>query len=110
MDDLDITALFANLWDNAIEACNKIKAENRFINIDMKKVNAFVVLSLVNSFNGIVHGKGEYIQSTKKQHNGVGLTIIRATVEKYDGVFTTKYDKDIFRSEITIPIPTESTE
>lgn len=105
MDDLDITAIFSNLWDNAIEACSKIEIKSRFINFNMEKVNDFIVLSVENSYEGKVIGKNEKILSTKKNHNGIGLGIIKSTVEKYNGVFKTKYDKNVFRSEITIPIP-----
>lgn len=43
--------------------------------------------------------------STKKQHNGVGLSSISTSVDKYDGFFSAKESGNIFKSEITIPIP-----
>lgn len=104
MDDFDVTAIFANLWDNAIEACDKIEESNRFIEFNMKKINDFIVLNVENSFNGKVIKKSENLLSTKADHNGVGLTIIKSTVEKYNGIFSTKYNDDVFRTEITIPI------
>ena len=42
VNDLDLTAIFANLWDNAIEACQKIKVEDRFIRILIGRVNVFL--------------------------------------------------------------------
>ena len=36
---------------------------------------------------------------------GLGLSILRSTVEKYDGLLVTEQNNFIFLVEITIPIP-----
>ena len=76
VNDLDLTAIFANLWDNAIEACQKIKVEDRFIRILIGRVNDFYVIYFENSFNGYVKKRFDNIISTKESHKGVGLSII----------------------------------
>jgi len=104
IDDLDITAIFANLWDNAIEACEKVES-NKYIKFSLSRYNGFILIDLENSFDGICEKIGNKFKSTKKQHNGVGLSSIYASVEKYNGLFSVKDDKNFFKSEITIPIP-----
>lgn len=54
LNDLDITALFANLWDNAIEACAKLAPDRRHILFVMQKVNGFLVINMENPFDSVV--------------------------------------------------------
>lgn len=105
MNDLDITAIFANLWDNAIEACEKVDPEKRFVDLELKKVNGFVLINVQNSFDNNLKKRKNKIMSTKENHIGVGLSIIDRTIKKYDGLFVTETNDGLFKSEITIPIP-----
>lgn len=104
IDDLDITAIFANLWDNAIEACERVD-NGKYIKFSLSRYHGFLIIDLENSSDGICEKVGNKLKSTKKQHNGVGLSSIYASVEKYDGLFSVNADGNIFKSEITIPIP-----
>lgn len=52
IDDLDITAIFANLWDNAIEACARVE-NNKYIKFSLSRYNGFLLIDLENSFDGI---------------------------------------------------------
>ena len=104
MEDIDITAIFANLWDNAIEACRKVESDKRFINIIIGKINDFIVICFENSFNGKILKRDDMILSTKKEHEGVGISIITAAVKKYDGFMNFEGDTDTFKIKIMIPI------
>lgn len=103
VDDLDITAIFANLWDNAIEACNKVTGE-KYIEMSITRVNDFILINIENSFNGILKTENKNLLSTKQNHSGVGLKSVKFSVEKYEGVFMTNYNSKSFRAEITFPI------
>lgn len=103
ISDLDITALFANIWDNAIEACCKIDEENRFIEFLMKKVNGFILITVKNSFDGNIKTDNEHFISTKNNHVGVGLSIIKSISEKYNGLFVEEHTASEFKIEITLP-------
>lgn len=99
--DFDITAIFANLWDNAIEACDKVN-EGKYIVMDISRRNDFLLINIENSYNGkIIRGKDGYT-STKPDHDGMGLKSVRLVIEKYDGVFMTSYNAVAFRAEITL--------
>lgn len=104
IQDIDITAIFSNLWDNAIEACLNTKRDERFISIIIGRVNDFIVISFENSFDGIIRQNGKVILSTKEKHEGLGLSIVRSSVEKYHGTLTTKYNQNVFKVEILIPL------
>ena len=103
MDDLDITAIFANLWDNAIEACRKLN-NDRYIKMKMGIVNNYIFVSIENSCDGNLFPDGKYFLSTKENHKGMGISSIKMSVEKYNGYFSTESFGNCFRSNITIPV------
>lgn len=103
--DIDITAIFANLWDNAIEACRKLNIDDRYIKVSMSKINGFIIINVENSYDGKLKERKNKLLSTKNNHDGVGVNIVQSTVEKYNGVFSIKHTDNIFKAEITIPIP-----
>lgn len=99
--DFDITAIFANLWDNAIEACDKV-TEGKYIAMDISRRNDFLLINIENSYNGVIIKNKDVYTSTKPDHDGVGLKSVQLVVEKYDGVFMTSYNAVAFRAEITL--------
>ena len=107
ISDLDITAIFANLWDNAIEACIEIDEKDRRIDFFMRKVNGFIIINMENSYSNrtaLYDNSGKPI-SSKKNHMGLGLSIVESTVKKYNGFFhICKDKKNLFVVELTIPI------
>lgn len=103
IDDLDITAIFANLWDNAIEACRKLTNE-KYIKMKMGIVNNYIFVSMENSCDGNLLPDGKYFLSTKDNHKGMGISSIKMSVEKYNGYFSMESFGNFFRSNITIPI------
>lgn len=102
--DYDLIGIFANLWDNAIEACRKANNE-RFIRVTIKKINGFAAISFENSSGGKYRIKDGKILSTKSGHDGLGMTIIETAVQKHGGIMITDAENNVFRTEITIPMP-----
>lgn len=106
MEDPDITGIFANLWDNAIEACENIEPKKRKIFFVMNKVNGFIIVNMENTYNSDEYNKmrENSLNTTKENHMGVGLSVIKKTVEKYDGLFNVIPNEKKFVVEITMPI------
>lgn len=104
ISDIDITAIFANLWDNAIEACRKLEPSKRFINIIIGRVNDFAVINFENAFDGNINERDGKLLSTKEQHEGVGVSIIKSSVEKYRGTLVIEHDENIFKAKALIPL------
>lgn len=106
MEDLDITGIFANLWDNAIEACEKMEPKKRKILFMMNKVNGFIIVNMENTYNNDEYNQmcENSLSTTKENHMGVGLSVIKKTVEKYDGLFNIIPNEKKFVVEITMPI------
>lgn len=103
ISDVDITAIFANLWDNAIDACRKVDREERFINVTIGENNGFILICFENSYNGIIKKENSKIKSVKKDHTGWGLSILKTRAEQYNGMFFTEYDEKVFKARLMIP-------
>lgn len=85
MKDEDVSVIFSNAIMNAIEACEKLNAGPKKIQIKAGANREDVMLYIKNSVS-TERSKGRFAtdKSDKKSH-GIGLTSIRETVEKYDG-------------------------
>lgn len=103
MRDMDITSIFANLWDNAIEACERSVIKH--ITVSMEQRGGFILINFKNTYDGKVIKSSKGFKSTKDGHRGVGLTIIRGTVEKYGGLLNMEAGSTDFSVEITLPVP-----
>lgn len=103
IETADITSIFANLWDNAIEGCKSSGVSNKTILFKMCKIGNFIYVDMSNSFNGnLKMSKGKII-SSKKNHKGLGLISIQMSVEKYGGFIINEQNGNEFLSEVVIP-------
>lgn len=103
MADVDITALFANLWDNAIEANATVPIEDRYINMSLLENRGFLLLQFVNPFHTPIIEENGRMKTTKNKHEGLGISIIQQTVERYGGNVQIQHSDGVFRVEIVIP-------
>lgn len=105
---IDITSIFSNLIDNAIEACNNIndKDISRYITIKSTFIKGYYVIRCENSKMNKVIVKNNKIFTTKKDKffHGLGLENIKSSVKKYDGELKIKNDDYKFIASIYIPI------
>ena len=62
---MDITTIFANLLDNAIEAIGSEGQEPRFLKISVKEAKNFLIIHVANSMGNM--------QKQEKKHEGLGL-------------------------------------
>ncbi|CEJ73656.1 two-component sensor histidine kinase [[Clostridium] sordellii] len=105
---IDITSIFSNLIDNAIEACNNIndKDISRYITIKSTFIKGYYVIRCENSKMNKVILKNNKIFTTKKDKffHGLGLENIKSSVKKYDGELKIKNNDYKFIASIYIPI------
>ncbi|WP_261291653.1 sensor histidine kinase [Paraclostridium sordellii] len=105
---IDITSIFSNLIDNAIEACNNIndKDISRYITIKSTFIKGYYVIRCENSKMNKIIVKNNKIFTTKKDKffHGLGLENIKSSVKKYDGELKIKNDDYKFIASIYIPI------
>ena len=77
-------ALFGNLLDNAIEACETLKEENRWIRLTIRKSHQLLMIKIENSIRGNRAGEEKPSKSRTGLH-GYGLKSIRQIVEQHGG-------------------------
>jgi|GEM_PF-3823295 len=97
IEDIDLTAIFANLLDNAIEACRRIAYDTeRKISVRVRKQNDFVKIIIENSSLPPLLNKNGEILSSKAKHRGIGMRSARQAVEKYKGTIEVSYNAGKF--------------
>ncbi|MDO5517567.1 MAG: ATP-binding protein [Clostridium sp.] len=83
MGSSDIGIIIGNLLDNAIEACARIKDDNRKIKVNIESNSMNMIISVVNTKN-----EGEIKEKTwktDKENHGIGLKSVQRVVNKYNG-------------------------
>lgn len=101
INSFDITILFGNLIDNAIEENNRINSEEKFININIWENQYILFFSIENlSDNTIVKEKNieKFLKTKKmdKENHGFGIKNINKIIKKYDGFIKYKKERNIF--------------
>lgn len=98
MEDKDLVVLLSNLLNNAIEACDKLKKEQKQIKFKFVQQEERVILSIKNPIKGNLRIKGNEIKTSKKneQEHGIGLYNIKKVIEKYGGEGICEVNKGVF--------------
>ena len=102
--DSNLCAIVSNLLENAIEACQRIEPEKRYIDLRSIKQYDMLTITMDNSFNGLVHKQGNQFFSIKRDDIGVGTASIQAIAEKLNGQAEFNFDDHVFYSSIFIKI------
>lgn len=102
IDALDISTIFGNALDNALEACEKVREEERFITMKAREMNHFLVIHIENS----AVQEEEEKKTTKEDTflHGFGLKNIQRAAEKYGGQCKRNYQSGVYMLSILIPI------
>lgn len=104
INPFDISTIFSNALDNAIEAAKECKEEDRFIKTSISLQGNCLLISFINSVQHNIKISGQEISSTKddKDRHGFGLQNIYDSVKKYDGEISINCENNIFTMEILI--------
>ncbi len=108
MDPMDISSMFGNMLDNAIESVEKIEQkERRLIHVAVTKQKGFLRIRVENCCDIEPEFKDGVPQTTKKdkKYHGFGLRSIKNTAKKYGGSTTFHVQNGWFEVRILIPIP-----
>lgn len=102
IDPVDWCIIFGNALDNAIEACEKIEDNRKFISLKlMSRSNTFIVKIINSSKDDFIVEKKRYLTTKKnKDEHGIGMNSIKNAIEKYDGILNIRYEKNLFEVSI----------
>jgi len=84
---IDICAVFANLLDNAIEACNRVSSEKRYIRIIIMKTEYQQIISIKNSTESkvdcsVFESEGRYSTKSDGSSHGYGMKNVKKALSK----------------------------
>lgn len=105
MSENDITSIFCNLIENAMEAA--IHTDNSFIELTVRNNENnqnMLIISMKNTCYNNPFSIANTLVSKKSNGNdhGLGLRIIKNTLNKYHGDMNCRYDEDAHFFHITI--------
>ncbi len=101
----DLTIVFSNLLENAIQACRKIEAGNKTVRTVVRYEDAGLTLIVKNTSIAApqVDKNGRYL-STSHSGYGVGIESVQTIVNKYNGVMKIDFDGEIVTVSIMLMI------
>ncbi len=106
MEPMDLSAVFGNALDNAIE-CEEGVAdrEKRLIHVTVSARQGFVLVRFENYCEGSLHFDGGLPVTTKADtdYHGYGLKSIRFVVKKYGGSVTARMEEPWFVLQLLLP-------
>lgn len=104
IEPLDISTIFGNALDNAIEASEKLPEDKRLVTVRANRVRDMLVIIVENN---TAQTSPEPKGTTKKDTfaHGFGIPNLKSAVEKYDGQCSIKSENERFTIKIMIPIP-----
>ena len=102
MNKPEVTALFANLLDNGIEACLASDKEKKEIFLRIHSFKDYVVIKMKNTIGTCPKMKNKKFVSTKLGHLGLGTSIMEEIAEKYYGNVNYDYSEEYFETKIIL--------
>lgn len=109
IDPMDLSSLFGNALDNAIEAAEQVQdKERRQIHCSVAERRGFVQIIVENGYQGHVRFEDGVPHSTKGDdaYHGFGFKSMREIVDRYNGSITASADEDtgLFTLRMLIPL------
>lgn len=107
MDPMDISILFGNMLDNAIESVGKIEQkEKRLIHLAITKQKGFLRIRMENCCGEEPKFEKGVLVTTKseRKYHGFGIKSIQNIVKKYGGSTSIQVENGWFEVRILIPV------
>lgn len=99
--EMDFCIVLFNLFDNAIEASGKVSGD-RLVKLDIFQKKSYLVVRIQNTVDGNVLADNPELKTTKKdnKNHGVGLNTIKDIVKRYNGIFETEEENNMFQVDV----------
>lgn len=101
---IDLSVLIGNILDNAMEACEQIPKEKRFIRIYIDVIKKNFYVSVTNSTYEKKKQNGLFTRTKKQGDHGFGLLRIDNIVCKYKGSINRQAEEGVFATEVLLPL------
>lgn len=98
IEPIDVTTIFGNLLDNAMEASEQSK-ERKYIYVKIGGYHQMISVRIENNSDPVRWKEGVPV-SEKGKNRGLGLLNVRRSIEKYDGAIKLKWEDNRFIVEL----------
>lgn len=104
IEDIDLSSVFSNILNNAIEACKRMPINNRKINLKANSRSNVLAIEISNTYNGLITKEGSAFKTLKANNrdHGIGMNNVKEIVKKYNGMFDVDYDDKNFKISMTL--------
>lgn len=104
VSDIDLCVILGNLIDNAVESCEQVEEDRRFLRLYIGVLKKQLYLSITNATAETVRKIDAAYISAKRGNHGHGLKRIDRVVEKYGGYVNRQNEPGVFATEILLPL------
>jgi len=104
----DLCTILMNLIDNALESCRKLPAKQRWICLQVRRKDRFLVIACENSFDGTISQKESGVYETTKPDqrlHGFGIPAMQEIAEKYESTLSIRFDETSFSVTTALRFP-----
>ena len=103
--NMDMSSILANILDNAIEACDKMISNKKYIKLTSMWADDMFIIICENSKENEVKKIGDRFITDKlnKSEHGIGIKSVEKSVKNYDGNMMIFCDDSLFKVKIMIP-------
>ena len=101
--EIDLTTIFANLLDNAIEA--ELKEKERYVSVEITRQKRNLFIKVENSISEPVFHNNPSLRTIKKDTNnhGIGIKSVRKLVQGMDGFCLWEEYENCFSVTVMLP-------
>ena len=107
LDALSLSSLLGNMWNNALEACQRLQDAQPdilpYIRFYIKPFHQMIVIHMENNYDKIIQHNDTYLSVKKSKSHGIGLKRIADIVAKVDGILEINSKNNNFTVHIMIP-------
>ncbi len=101
LDCFELCRVLGNALDNSIEGCERYQGENKYIHISMQQIDDKIAIEISNS-SDVVDPKNLQTQKKNKAAHNIGMSSIKTSVEKLNGLSHHDYKDNVFFLRIIV--------
>lgn len=101
---IDLGVMLANLFDNAVKACEKTQKPQIFLSL--KRVKGYLKIEIKNTIDESVLESNPQLETTNsdRENHGLGISSIRSLAEKYNGSVTFSEKEKFFFAVVILKV------
>ena len=100
LSDREISALFGNLLENGMQACERMDTGEKYVTLRVSAKGKMLVIAMENSFSGQAKKAGNLYVSSKRPAVGIGLSSIRTIAKNHRGDALFAAEGNVFSSKV----------